>query len=75
MSNAGQWPGMEKVCSNCAKRGTDPIIAGQPLPDSMCINPNSTRFGERVGYHGTGCDQFVYPHRAKREYLDTQRLA
>ena len=66
MSNAEQWPDMRKECMNCAKRGVpvnDPAAA-------KCENPNSSSYGDTVGFWGLGCEYFVYPPRGKKVYLD-----
>ena len=58
--SASDWPDdMEHVCSNCPARGTEE----NANIDALCRNTNSTRYNERVGYHGTGCEQFQYPTR------------
>jgi len=70
MGLSEMWLGMAMVCSNCKERGVS--ASGDPK-ESKCTNRSSPRFGEQVGYQGSGCDEFQYPDRQSREYKDTTR--
>jgi len=59
--------GIEKVCSQCPYKSPH---VGVPYK-IFCLNPSSPFFDTVIEHNKQGCDEWAYPRRFKKEYIDT----